>query len=42
MGQSDALNKGFSVCKGDIYCWLNSDDLLLPNTFLFVFQLSKK
>ena len=29
-GQSDALNKGFKVCKGEILCWLNSDDLYLP------------
>ena len=43
MGQSDALNKGFSVCKGDIYCWLNSDDLLLPNAFNTAFsELTKK
>ena len=32
-GQSDALNKGFKVCKGKIFCWLNSDDLFLPGTF---------
>ena len=31
-GQSDALNKGFKVCKGEILCWLNSDDLFLPGT----------
>lgn len=29
-GQSDALNKGFARCTGDIYGWLNSDDLYLP------------
>ncbi|AWB33032.1 glycosyltransferase family 2 protein [Orrella marina] len=29
-GQSDALNKGFSRAKGEIYGWLNSDDLYLP------------
>lgn len=26
-GQSDALNKGFELSKGDIVGWLNSDDL---------------
>jgi glycosyltransferase involved in cell wall biosynthesis len=29
-GQSDALNKGFAWATGDIYGWLNSDDLYLP------------
>ena len=32
-GQSDALNKGFKHCTGEIYGWLNSDDLYLPNAF---------
>ena len=32
-GQSDALNKGFAHCTGDIYGWLNSDDIYLPGTF---------
>ena len=41
-GQSDALNKGFEVCKGDYFCWLNSDDLFLPGTFSKVVEIFKK
>lgn len=29
-GQSDALNKGFAGARGEIFGWLNSDDLYLP------------
>jgi glycosyltransferase involved in cell wall biosynthesis len=29
-GQSDALNKGFALARGEIFGWLNADDLLLP------------
>jgi len=29
-GQSDALNKGFSLCSGEILAFLNSDDMFLP------------
>jgi glycosyltransferase involved in cell wall biosynthesis len=28
-GQSDALNKGFALCDGDIVGWLNADDFYL-------------
>ncbi|PIP16320.1 MAG: hypothetical protein COX46_02965 [bacterium (Candidatus Ratteibacteria) CG23_combo_of_CG06-09_8_20_14_all_48_7] len=31
-GQSDALNKGFSMAKGEIIGWLNSDDTYTPFT----------
>lgn len=29
-GQSDALNHGFSKATGEIFAWMNSDDLYLP------------
>lgn len=29
-GQSDAINKGLSLARGEIIGWLNSDDLYLP------------
>lgn len=31
-GQSEAINKGFKMAKGEIIGFLNSDDLLLPGT----------
>lgn len=40
-GQSDALNKGFALATGDIFYWLNSDDLLCDgalNTVLYLFS----
>lgn len=37
-GQSHALNKGFSKASGDIFAYLNSDDIYLPNTLSIVAQ----
>ena len=34
-GQSDALNKGFACATGEIYGWLNSDDLYLPGAMRY-------
>jgi glycosyltransferase involved in cell wall biosynthesis len=30
-GQSNAFNKGFSLCSGALLTWLNSDELFLPD-----------
>jgi glycosyltransferase involved in cell wall biosynthesis len=32
-GQSDAINKGFNKCTGEIIGWLNADDHYTKNTF---------
>lgn len=32
-GQTDAINKGFRKCHGEILAYINSDDVYLPNTF---------
>src|SRR5437868_15173719 len=29
-GQGEAINKGFRLATGDIFCFLNSDDTFLP------------
>lgn len=37
-GQTDALNKGMKKAKGDIVCYLNSDDVFMPGTLIKVGQ----
>lgn len=35
-GQTQAINRAFSICDGDIMAYLNSDDMLLPGTLGYV------
>lgn len=35
-GQAEAINKGFSMAKGQIFGWLNSDDMYLPGTLKYI------
>lgn len=37
-GQSHAINKGLDQGTGEIYAWLNSDDMLLPDALWHVAQ----
>jgi glycosyltransferase involved in cell wall biosynthesis len=38
-GQSHAINKGFSHASGEIFAWLNSDDLLCENSLARVAKI---
>lgn len=31
LGQADAINQAFKKCNGEIICFINSDDILMPN-----------
>jgi glycosyltransferase involved in cell wall biosynthesis len=35
-GQSDAINKGFDLADGEIFFWLNGDDIVLPDALSIV------
>lgn len=35
-GQSDAINQGFKIAKGEILAWINSDDYYEPGAFMEV------
>lgn len=39
-GQSDGINKGFRIARGDLFCWLNSDDLYPPGLLNTVAKVS--
>jgi glycosyltransferase involved in cell wall biosynthesis len=38
-GQADALSQGFTFCTGEIYAWLNSDDVYAKDIFQEVADL---
>jgi len=38
-GQYDAINQGFAKSTGEIMCWLNADDMLLPNSLFVVAEV---
>jgi glycosyltransferase involved in cell wall biosynthesis len=38
-GPAPAINKGFSLSSGEIMGWLNSDDLLIPNSLFVVAEI---
>lgn len=42
VGQSHAINKGFSRASGEIFCWLNSDDIFMPGALYIVGKLLEK
>ena len=41
-GPADGLNKGFQFASGDIFGYLNSDDILLPNAVTKISQAFQK
>ncbi len=41
-GQSAAIMKGFSNCNGELFAWVNSDDILLPNCLNIVARCYEK
>lgn len=38
-GQYDAINQGLAKSTGDILCWLNADDMLLPRSLFAVSEI---
>ena len=41
-GPADGLNKGFAFARGDIYCFINSDDMLEPDSIAIVHKYFSK
>lgn len=40
-GQTDAINKGFKLAKGELVGWINSDDILYPDCVEKIVELYK-
>lgn len=40
-GQSDAINKGFAKCTGEVMNWINSDDRLKPGALSSLVEVMK-
>ena len=38
-GQYNAIEKGFSQATGDIFCWINADDMFLPRSLWVVSEI---
>lgn len=41
-GMYDAIKKGFAQARGDVYAWINSDDIYLPGAFDIVHRTLSK
>ena len=41
-GQADGINQGFNQASGEIFCWINSDDMYLKDTFINLFDFIEK
>lgn len=41
-GMYDAISKGFRMARGDIFCWLNSDDMYMPWTLETVNRVMRR
>lgn len=41
-GMYDAIQKGFDKSSGELMCWINSDDLLMPNALFTVAGIFKE
>ena len=41
-GAADAINRGFAMCRGDVFAWLNADDWYFPGAIARAVQLLGK
>ena len=41
-GMYDAINKGFNLATGDVFAWINSDDIYYPEAFQRVVEVFNK